>query len=121
MKKNSPPWTQRTFVIAEAGVNHNGKLSLAKKLIDAAAEAGADAVKFQTWKNEEITTRYVEKVDYIKKNTEAKKDLWDILEELSLPYQDFAKLQAYAKKKKILFLSTPDGYESLDFLADRLR
>ena len=121
MKANILPWNKKVFIIAEAGVNHNGRLDLAKKLIDAAKSAGADAVKFQTWKNEEIMSRFTHKVKYIEKTTDSKKSLWDVLSGLALPYNDFRKLQAYAKKKDILFLSTPDGFESLDFLADELQ
>ena len=120
MKAEGMLWDKRVFIIAEAGVNHNGSLDLAKKLIDAAKSGGADAVKFQTWKNEEIMGRSTHKVEYIEKTTDPKKSLWDILKELALSYNDFRKLQAYAKKKGILFLSTPDGFESLDFLADEL-
>lgn len=114
------PWDNKVFVIAEAGVNHNGKVSLAKELIDAAKRAGADAVKFQTWKNEEIISRFTHKVEYIDNATDPDKSLWDILDKLALSYGDFRELQAHAKKQGILFLSTPDGFESLDFLADEL-
>ena len=64
-----PPWEKGLFVIAEAGVNHNGDLRLAKKLIDAAAEAKADAVKFQTWKEGEILGKFAHKVAYLQRST----------------------------------------------------
>lgn len=121
MKSKTMPWDNQVFIIAEAGVNHNGRLDLAKKLIDAAKSAGADAVKFQTWKNKEIMSRSTHKVKYIEEATDSKRSLWDILNDLALSYEDFSKLQAYADKKGILFLSTPDGFESLDFLADELK
>ena len=90
------------FIIAEAGVNHNGKLGLAKKLIDRAKEAGADAVKFQTWITDEIfTPSYPE---------------YKMLKKLELSYNDFEKLKKYAQKKGIIFLSTPDEEKSADFL-----
>lgn len=120
MKVESMPWDDRVFIIAEAGVNHNGSLDLAKKLIDAAKSTGADAVKFQTWKNEEIMGKLTHKVEYIDQATDPEKTLWDILNELALSYDDFRKLQDYANKKGILFLSTPDGFESLDFLVNEL-
>lgn len=121
MKAGTMPWDKRVFIVAEAGVNHNGKLAIAKNLIDAAKSAGADAVKFQTWKNEEIMTRAARKVSYIEKTTDSKKSMWDIANELALSYAEFRTLRAYARKKGILFLSTPDGFESLDFLADELK
>jgi N-acetylneuraminate synthase/N,N'-diacetyllegionaminate synthase len=121
MRAGVMPWDKGVFIIAEAGVNHNGKLRIAKQLIDAAKSAGADAVKFQTWKNEEIMTRSARKVRYIEKTTDSKKSLWDITSKLALSYDDFRALQAHARRKGILFLSTADGFESLDFLVDELK
>jgi N-acetylneuraminate synthase/N,N'-diacetyllegionaminate synthase len=120
MNDETMPWDKKVFIIAEAGVNHNGSLDLAKKLIDAAKSTGADAVKFQTWKNEEIMGKLTHKVEYIDQATDPEKSLWDILNDLALSYDDFRTLQDYANKKNILFLSTPDGFESLDFLVDEL-
>ena len=112
---------KKVFIIAEAGVNHNGNISNAYKLIDIAKKCGADAVKFQTWKKGEITGKYTDKVDYIKKNLK-KNNLsrYNISEKLRLTYNDFIKLKKYADKKEIIFLTTPDGEESLKFCINTL-
>lgn len=109
-----------TFIVAEAGVNHNGDLSIAKKLIDTAADSKADAVKFQTWKPGEITGKFTHKVDYLTKTTSPGETRYELSNRLALSYDSFRTLQRYAMQKGILFLSTPDGYESLDFLVDEL-
>ncbi len=114
------PWCDRVYVIAEAGVNHNGDVELAKQLIDGAHRANADAVKFQTWKPGEITGRFAYKVDYQKKTTSDSESRYELSTRLALPYDAFRELSAYAKHVGITFLSTPDGFESLDFLVDEL-
>jgi N-acetylneuraminate synthase/N,N'-diacetyllegionaminate synthase len=114
------PWAERTYVIAEAGVNHNGEVELAKRLVDAAHAAGADAVKFQTWMPDEIVGRFAQKVDYLAQHTDADEDFFDIAERWRLPYSAFAELKAYCEDVGIQFLSTPDGFQSLDFLVDEL-
>jgi N,N'-diacetyllegionaminate synthase len=114
------PKNSRVFVIAEAGVNHNGDIELAKKLIDAAKEAEADAVKFQTWKSGEISGSFAFKVDYQKESSPPTESCNELLDQLCLPYSAFKELQAYAHSRGILFLSTPDGFESLNFLVDEL-
>lgn len=121
MKKINLPWKKKVFIIAEAGVNHNGDLRLAKKLIDVAAKSGADAVKFQTWKPGEITGKFAYKVNYLKKSTDDSESRYELSKRLALPYPAFRELQKHARKKGILFLSTPDGFESLNFLVDELR
>jgi N-acetylneuraminate synthase/N,N'-diacetyllegionaminate synthase len=108
------------FIIAEAGVNHNGELDLAKKLIDAAVRAGADAVKFQTWQPGEITGRFAFKVGYLEETTDAGESRYELSNRLALPYEDFRQLRDYAERAGIRFLSTPDGFASLDFLVDQL-
>jgi N-acetylneuraminate synthase len=107
------------YIIAEAGVNHNGSVSLAKKLIEASKFAGADAVKFQTYKTEKILTKEVEKADYQKK---CGPDIsqFQMIKELELSYDDFKILKSYADSINIDFLSTPDDVDSLDFLVDVL-
>ena len=116
MKKN------KVLIIAEAGVNHNGNLKLAYKLVDAAKSSGADAVKFQTWLQGELTGKFTDKVDYIKKNLKNSKiSRYDLSEKLRLDYKDFIKIKNYAKRKKILFLTTPDGYQSLKFACKTLK
>ena len=105
------------YIIAEAGVNHNGSLDLAKKLCDAAKEAGVDAVKFQTWKTENICTREVELATYQEENIlDKKSSQFQMLKNLELSYDQFSELQAYCKNIGIEFLSTPDEEESLNFL-----
>lgn len=107
---------QPTFIIAEAGVNHNGKLELAKNLVDIAVQAGADAVKFQTFKSEGVTTSTVDSADYVKKNLNENVKQLEILKKLELSYSDFKKLRNYCDKKNIIFLSTPHSYDAIDFL-----
>ncbi len=102
------------FVIAEAGVNHNGKLPLAKKLVDAAKNAGADAVKFQTFKAEKLAARRAPLAAYQKK--EGAQSQREMLRALELSENDFRELFHHAKKKNMLFLSTPFDEESADFL-----
>lgn len=105
-----------TLIIAEAGVNHNGRLDLALKLCDAAKEAGADVVKFQTWITEKIITCNVEQAEYQKNNTGSDKSQFDMLKELELSYEDFAKVKEHCDKIGIQFASTADEEDSLDFL-----
>ena len=106
----------KVFIIAEAGVNHNGKMELAKKLIDVAIEAGVDAVKFQTWKTELLVTKEAEQAAYQTENTKIKESQFDMLKKLELSYAEFTKLKAYCDLRNILFLSTPDETESANFL-----
>lgn len=106
----------RVYIIAEAGVNHNGKIDLALKLCDAAKEAGADAVKFQTWKTEKIVTKSATKAAYQEENTGCDQSQFEMLKELELSYDDFDTINGYCKKIGIQFLSTPDEEESLDYL-----
>lgn len=104
-----------TFVIAEAGVNHNGNLNLAKKLCNAAKEAGADAVKFQTWKTEQLLTPDVGTADYQKMTTDQESQ-FEMLKKLELSFDDFSEIFDYCKKIGIIFLSTPGDEASADFL-----
>ena len=82
-----------TYIIAEAGVNHNGSVEVAKKLCLAARDAGADAVKFQTWITEEIITRQVEKADYQSENTGNDQTQFEMLKKLELSYDDFREIK----------------------------
>ncbi len=102
------------FIIAEAGVNHNGSLRLAKKLVDAAARAGADAVKFQTFCAEKLVTRESPLAPYQKKK--GVRSQYQMLKLLELSQHEFTELFSYAQQKKIIFLSTPFDGESADFL-----
>jgi len=108
------------YIIAEAGVNHNGKVELARQLIDAAKAAGADAVKFQTFKTEKILTRNTSMAAYQKNNLKSEDTQYEMVKALELSYEDFAGLQGYAAAIGIDFLSTPDEEDSLNFLADEL-
>ena len=107
---------KRTFIIAEAGVNHNGSLKLAKQLVDKAVEAGVDCVKFQTFKAKNLVNKSARKADYQIKNTGTKESQLEMLEKLSLSYENFAELKKYCELKNITFLSTPFDLESADFL-----
>lgn len=105
------------FVIAEGGVNHNGDLNLALKLIDAAAETGADAIKFQTWRAEQLVTKFGEMAGYQKKNLGEEKSQADMLKELELKEEWYLALIQRAKEKNIILLSTPHGgFEAIDFM-----
>jgi len=104
------------YIIAEAGVNHNGRLDLALKLCDAAKEAGVDAVKFQTWKTEKIVTKTAAKAEYQEENTSAEQSQYDMLKALELSYSEFDTINDYCKKIGVQFLSTPDEEESLEYL-----
>jgi N-acetylneuraminate synthase len=108
---------QPVFVIAEAGVNHNGQLDLALQLIDAAAEAGADAVKFQTFKAHEVVVTYAEMAEYQKKNLGHSKSQQELLKDLETPDDWYQRLIDRCRQKNILFLSTPHGgLDSLNLL-----
>jgi len=104
------------FIIAEAGVNHNGDLERAKKLIDAAQEAGADAVKFQTFDAENLVTRNARKADYQKKNDSATTTQFQMLKNLEFSETDFKILSIHAKKRGIVFLSTAFDEGSVELL-----
>ncbi|WP_217586175.1 N-acetylneuraminate synthase [Lentibacillus saliphilus] len=110
----------KTFIIAEAGVNHNGSLDLAFKLVDAAVNAQADAIKFQTFKTENLVTKSAEQADYQKKNIGKVSSQYDMLKKLELSYREFIELKQYCDKKGIMFLSTPFDLESVDFLVHDL-
>ena len=109
-----------TFIIAEAGVNHNGDICLAYKLIDKAIEAGVDAIKFQTYKTEKLVSQEATLANYQKSNQEKDELQFNMLKKLELSYTGFKELKEYCNKKGIMFLSTPDEEESLDFLVDEL-
>jgi N,N'-diacetyllegionaminate synthase len=109
----------RVVIIAEAGVNHNGSIQLAKKLIDIAYLAGADFVKFQTFKTELCISKNAVKADYQIENTGTKEETqFEMVKKLELRFEDFTLLKEYAESKPIGFLSTGFDSESIDFLAD---
>jgi len=106
------------FIIAEAGVNHNGSIELAKKLIDVASEAGVDAVKFQTFKAENLVSKNAVKAEYQKETTDASESQFDMLKKLELDIDTHNELIAYCKTKNIMFLSTPFDHDSIELLKD---
>lgn len=108
----------RTCIIAEAGVNHNGDVAMAKKLCMAAKKAGADIVKFQTWITEKIITQNVKQADYQFENTGSNQSQFDMLKKLELSYDDFREIKKYCDEIGITFASTADEQDSLDFLVD---
>lgn len=109
---------KKVFIIAEAGVNHNGDINLAYKLIDEAKRAGADAVKFQTAIPEEVMTTSAEKANYQKELTGEKESQLEMAKKIHLPLSAYKKLYDYCNKKEILFLSTPFDLKSIDILEE---
>jgi len=107
---------RKIFIIAEAGVNHNGSLALAKKMVDAAISAGADAVKFQTFKGENLATASAPKADYQKKKAAKGQSQLAMLKRLSLNADAHKQLAGYCRKKGITFLSSPFDLESVELL-----
>ena len=108
----------KVFIIAEAGVNHNGSIELAKKLIDVAVDAGADAVKFQTFKAENLVSKNAQKADYQKQTTNKSESQFDMIKKLELDLDTHKELISYCKSKNIMFLSTPFDHDSIELLND---
>ena len=109
---------ERCLIIAEAGVNHNGDVNIALKLCDAAKKAGADVVKFQTWITEKLITQNVAQADYQKENTGLSESQFDMLKKLELSYDDFRTIKKHCDEIGIIFSSTADEPDSLDFLVE---
>ena len=107
---------KKTFIIAEAGVNHNGDLSVAKRMVDVAKEAGADAVKFQTFKAERMISKNAVKAEYQKQTTEENETQFEMIRKLELDKVAHEKLIAYCNEKGIIFISSPFDLESIDLL-----
>lgn len=105
-----------TYIIAEAGDNHNGSFELALRLVDAAKAAGADCVKFQTFITEEVISRYAQKAEYQKAATGAGESQFDMVKKLELSFEQFRQIKAYCDEKGIRFLSTPFDLPSIQFL-----
>jgi N,N'-diacetyllegionaminate synthase len=105
-----------TFIIAEAGVNHNGSIEIAKELINVAVEAGADAVKFQTFKAENLVSKNAQKAQYQKETTDSNESHFDMIKKLELDVDTHYKLLEYCKQKNIIFLSTPFDLDSISLL-----
>ncbi len=104
------------FIIAEAGVNHNGSIELAKKLIDVAVRAGVDAVKFQTFKAGNLVSKHAQKANYQKETTDKDESQFDMIKKLELDIDTHHELIDYCKQKSIMFLSTPFDHDSIDML-----
>jgi N,N'-diacetyllegionaminate synthase len=103
-------------IIAEAGVNHNKDLRIAKKLIDVASDSGADMIKFQTYHTEELSIKNAPKAEYQRRNTDTPSTQYEMLKKLELSFTDFKLLFEYCQEKNITFLSSPFDLESADFL-----
>lgn len=105
-----------TFIIAEAGVNHNGSIELAFKLIDAANQADVDAVKFQSFKADKLVSSKAEKADYQKQTTLSSETQYEMIKKLELSIEDHKRLIEYCNKTGIQFLSSPFDLDSIDLL-----
>ena len=106
------------FIIAEAGVNHNGSVDLAKQLIDVASDSGANAVKFQTFKAENLVVKNTQKAEYQKQTTNASESQFNMIKRLELDVETHKELIAYCQEKNIIFLSTPFDHDSINLLND---
>ena len=104
------------FIIAEAGVNHNGSIELAKKMIDVASSSGADAIKFQTFQAGKLVSKKAEKADYQKQVTDELESQFDMIKRLELDLDAHEELKSYCKVKNIMFLSTPFDHDSINLL-----
>lgn len=111
MRKN------KTFIIAEAGVNHNGSFEIARQLIDKAVYAGVDCIKFQTFSSKNLVSKTAQKAEYQKRTTDSSESQLEMLKKLELSKPQFEELKNYCQSKNIMFLSTPFDLESIDFLA----
>lgn len=107
---------KRVVIIAEAGVNHNGNLELAKSMVDCAKDAGADCIKFQTFKSENLASKDAVKAEYQKEHTDSNESQLEMLKKLELPFCAFVEIKHYCDEKGIEFLSTAFDLESIDFL-----
>ncbi len=103
-------------IIAEAGVNHNGDINIARQMIDVAAGSGVDYIKFQTFKAEKLVVENAQQADYQKRNTGKSESQLDMLKKLELTQDDFIELKKYCGEKKVGFISTPFDLDSIDFL-----
>ncbi len=108
----------KTLIIAEAGVNHNGSLEMAKRLVDKARECGADIVKFQTAKLDSLVSKSAQMADYQKRNIGVDESQKEMLSKLLLSFEEFIELADYCNQVGIMFLSTPFDIESIHFLND---
>ena len=105
-----------TFIIAEIGVNHNGSVELAKKMVDVIASSGCNCAKFQTFKSENLVNKDAQMAQYQKENLKNNSTQLEMLKKLELKKEDFIELKKYCESKNVMFLSTPFDLESCDFL-----
>lgn len=108
---------KKVFIVAEIGCNHNGDPNLAKQMVDVAKECGVDAVKFQTFKADRLISKYAPKAEYQKVTTGTQDSQLEMTRKLELPYDEFRKLEKYAKSIGLEVFSTPFDMESIEFLA----
>ena len=106
----------RPFFIAEAGVNHNGNIDLAKQLVDAAVMAGVDCVKFQTFKTKSVVTSKADMAEYQKTNTGNEESQQDMIKKLELSLDETAELKQYCDEQGIMFMTTPHSSDVVDFV-----
>lgn len=109
----------KVFIVAEIGCNHNGDPALAKKMVDVAKACGVDAVKFQTFKADKLISKYAPKAEYQKVTTGTADSQLEMTRKLELPYEEFVKLEAYARSLGLEVFSTPFDFESIEFLASQ--
>lgn len=107
---------KKVFIIAEAGVNHNGNIEIAKRMVDKALEAGVDAIKFQTFISEQVVSKYAEKAEYQNENTLKTESQLEMVKKLELSFDSFKELKRYCDFKGIEFFSTAFDLDSIDFL-----
>ncbi len=100
------------LIIAEAGVNHNGDVKIAKELVDMAVECGADAIKFQTFKAEESTGSFAEKAQYQKENDQTEESQLEMIKKLELPFEQFDGIQSYCNEKTLFSYPPPTVWEA---------
>lgn len=106
----------KVYIIAEVGVNHNGNIDIAKKMVDEAVQCGVDCIKFQTFIAEQLVSKNTEKAEYQKKQTKFNESQYEMLKRLELSFEDFKTLKEYCDLKKIDFMSTAFDFESIEFL-----
>lgn len=104
------------YIIAEAGVNHNGSLEIAKLMVDSAKESGVDCIKFQTFVSKNIVSKNAVKAEYQKQHTDSNENQLDMLKKLELSFDEFIEISKYCENKEIEFLSTGFDFDSVDFL-----
>lgn len=106
----------RVSIIAEAGVNHNGNIETAKRLVEKAKESGVDAIKFQTFHAEQVVSKYAQKAKYQTENTDGEESQLEMLKKLELSFDEFKILKNYCSEAGMVFMSTPFNHESIEFL-----